>query len=351
MNILTACDHIVLSGGLIRFDRIARTLSAKGHRLSFVALGSKLAERRTDLEVLNLHEARKRQWDAVLIPGAGFPPETIDRFQSFRNPQFGRRVQFILNDPTARDAFRAVNAAFAPHLVIFNNDHWAEESYSEFKADRFHILLGAVDVDHFKPTGRALTEIWTVGGLANKNPLPLVTAISALNGVQLKLFGRDAHNLAKKFPDLVSSGRLILVGTLDEHELPLFYRDVDCVVSTELYAGWSNLSAEAMASGVPVICTKHGTTAFARDSHTAIVTAQPDAETLAAAIESLRASPQLCKRLSVNGRAEIEKFNWNIYCTNLLEYLSAELPEPSTRHRKNTEISDFRRNADPLEPT
>ncbi|WP_414461836.1 hypothetical protein [Hyphomicrobium sp. DY-1] len=102
MEFLVACDRVVLSGGLIRFDRIARTISDYGHSLSFVAFGSKDCDRPTDLEVLDIGEAQARRWDGVMIPGAGFPAETIERFRILQNPNFGTRIQFILNDQTRR---------------------------------------------------------------------------------------------------------------------------------------------------------------------------------------------------------------------------------------------------------
>lgn len=320
MDFLVACHSIVLSGGLLRFDRIAQTIAPHGHRVSFVALGSGEGERKTHLDVLDLPTAEARQWSAVMIPGAGFPSKTIAQFATFRRSQFGTRIQFILNDQTRKDAFQAVNTSFDPHIVIFNNDHWPQASFSMFKADRFHTIVGAVDTTHFFPSKKCnLGSQWIIGGLANKNPVPLVAAVGQMEGVILKLFGQDSHNLAQRFGDLVDSGRLQLVGIVDDGSLPSFYHKLDCVVMTEMFAGWANLAAEAMASGIPVICTPHGTTAFAHDGETAIVVDDPTPEVLVRAIGRLRSDAMLCQNLSKRGREKIEKFDWLTYCSSLLK--------------------------------
>ncbi|WP_414461837.1 glycosyltransferase family 4 protein [Hyphomicrobium sp. DY-1] len=213
-----------------------------------------------------------------------------------------------------------MNRSVQPHIVIFNNEHWPQGSYQELKADRFDILLGAVDTRRFAPQNNAGHRArWTIGGLANKNPVPLVAAVSETKDVVLKLFGRDNYDLASQFSHLVRDGRLDLVGTLVEEQLPAFYRDVDCVVMTEEFAGWANLAAEAMSSGVPLICTPHGTTAFARDGETAIVVEEPSAKALRVAIDRMKSDPGLSQRLSAKGREVIERFDWKPYCVSLLE--------------------------------
>jgi hypothetical protein len=175
-----------------------------------------------------------------MVPGAGFPDETIVRFANFRQPQFGLRVQHILNDQQRLAAFKAVNQSFAPHVVIFNNDAWPPESFTNFFADRFHILLGAVDVAKFRPVATRMTRVdrWIVGGQAGKNPAPLIESLSLLGPeVSVRLFGPDRFGLAQQHPDLIESGRLELVGRLLGDDLCRFFHRVDCVVTTETMAG------------------------------------------------------------------------------------------------------------------
>jgi glycosyltransferase involved in cell wall biosynthesis len=190
------------------------------------------------------------------------------------------------------------------------------------------VLCGAVDVRAFRPPAAPRAHPltpgrWIVGGLANKNPRPLLEAARAMEGdVALRLFGADAWGLAETERDALESGRLELVGRLSGDALPAFYQGVDCVVTTEADAGWANLAAEAMASGTPVICTMHGARAFAEHERSALVLERPQPPEIRAALERLRADPALCARLSAEGRRAIEPFSWEAYTAGLLALMA-----------------------------
>jgi glycosyltransferase involved in cell wall biosynthesis len=321
-RILIACDQMVVAGGLYRFERFGQVIRQFGHELAFAALNrGALRQRATNFPVMTLERASERVWDAVFVPGAGFPPATIDRFAELKAACFGVRVQHVLNDKTRRDGFQRVNRSFSPHVVIFNNRHWRPGDFIDFAADAFHFLEGGVDVENLAPDparpARQPGQRFTIGGLANKNPDPLIEVARLCPDVRLRLFG-ESHGLAERAPDLIASGALQCEGVLDEPELPEFYAAVDCVVHTETFAGWANLAAEAMASGVPVVCTPHGTGAFAEHEETALVVAEPTAEALAAAIRRLKNQPALAIRLARNARRRITKFSWTLYSAELL---------------------------------
>ncbi|MET0230971.1 MAG: class I SAM-dependent methyltransferase [Rhodanobacteraceae bacterium] len=329
LRILVACENIVRNGGLLRFDRVARAIAPGGHSLSFVALGeARPDERATDVPVVSWDDAANATWDAVMVPGAGFSDATIERFAALRAPNFGVRVQHVLNDRTLRERFRRVNDAFAPDVVVFNNRDWPVGTFTDFQAKRFHRLEGAVDAEVFRPRAYRTHPLrageWIVGGLAAKNPAPLVAALRALpDTVRLRLYGPDKAALASAHADLVASGRLQLDGPKDESELRAFYDDVDCVVSSEAHAGWANLAAEAMACGVPVVCTRHGTAAFARDGENALVV-EPEADAIARAIERLRDDAALCRDLAERAREAIGAFSWERYSRALLALLARD---------------------------
>lgn len=324
-RILIACDRVVATGGMFRFDRAGRVLKAWGHEVAFVSMSDQTApDFDTALPVLSFAQAAARTWHAVMVPGAGFPDPVIRRFRDLRDPRFGTRIQHVLNDQTRRAAFREVNLQLAPHVVIFNNLAWPAGSFTEFSGDRFHVLLGAVDATRFRPLAYRRHPLsgsrWVVGGLVNKNPDALVEALQLLPGdVTLRLFGHDTTQVAARHARIIADGRLQLAGPLEGAGLASFYREVDCVAATENYAGWANLAAEAMASGVPVICTPHGTAAFAEHLQTAWVVEQPTPEDLAAAILRLRGDPQLCATLAERGRQGIEGRSWDSYARELLQ--------------------------------
>lgn len=322
MRILVACHELIRSGGLLRFERIGRELRQWGHELCFMTLADEpTAAWQSEFPVLAFETALQQQWDVTMVPGAGFPDETIDRFGQLQQGNFGYRVQHVLNDPSLRTRFLAVNHALRPDLVIFNNAHWEPGSYTDFQARKFARLEGAVDTTQLVPAAyRQIPgddDTFVIGGLAGKQPTVLADALRQLPGnVVLRLFGNWGDSTPPP-SDLLDSGRLELCGPLDERELPDFYRSVDLVVHTENFAGWANLVAEAMACGVPVICTGHGTRALARDGETALVMETVTPDNIAAHINTLRSDHDLLRRLAVNARACIEQYDWSSYTAKL----------------------------------
>ncbi|XSG83930.1 MAG: class I SAM-dependent methyltransferase, partial [Methylohalobius sp. ZOD2] len=326
-RILVACHHVVPTGGIFRFERLGKVLKSWGHEVVFVALaGAPLKQGKWTIPVLTLEEASAMTWDAVMVPGAGFPEETIRKLSVFRNSSFGVRIQHILNDQSRRAAFKSVNTSFAPNVVIFNNLAWPVGSFTDFQADRFHFLLGAVDVGDFRPATYRSHPLyktkWVIGGLVNKNPEPLIAALSDLPAdVVVRLYGYDLLDIASKYRALIVDGRLELIGPLQGDELGRFYRSVDCIAMTETSAGWANLVAEAMASGVPVVCTPNGTTAFARNEDTALVIDEPTPAALVESVLRLRRDSDLCYRLTDRGRKVIENYSWDRYARQLLRLI------------------------------
>jgi glycosyltransferase involved in cell wall biosynthesis len=326
-RILVACHDLVLAGGLFRFERFGRIAQARGHQLAFLQFAEQNPSTRViEFPVLSLQDALSTEWDATIIPGAGFPPETIQKFSQLAQPQFGLRMQHALNDQTRRSGFVQVNQVFKPHVVVFNNREWPHGSYTTLQARRFHVLEGGVDVGVFAPQRRAKgtmrTAPFVVGGLVSKNPAPLIEAMRRLGeGVELRLFGNPVNWNQTADEDLLRSGVLKLVGPFSEQELPAFYSDLDCVVHTETFAGWANLAAEALASGIPLICTRHGTRAFAVHGETALIMAEPTPEEICLSIKQLQSSDDLRDRLSKNGRQVINRYSWETYATSLLDLM------------------------------
>jgi len=319
-RIAVACHELICSGGMLRFERFGRVVSRWGCTLCFVAfVDTPRTFFGSQFDVLSVAEAARRSWDMTMVPGAGFPAGTIRRMRLLQNPVFGMRVQHVLNSPILTQKFLSVNRSFSPHVVIFNNRHWSKSDQGALSAGRFAVVEGAVNTRALAPASlhRVREDAVIIGGLANKNPGPLLAAVRPLPArYVLRLFGdpREARSLGG---DLLQCGRLELVGLLDEEELASYYSGLDCIVHTETFAGWSNLAAEALACGLPLICTPHGTGAFAEHEKTALVV-EPHAEAIKSALERLCSDRILAQSLSRLGREKIELFSWERYARELL---------------------------------
>lgn len=332
MRIAVACHEPICSGGMLRFERFGRVVSRWGCEVCFVAFAA--APRRfftTRFDVLSLEAACRRSWDMTMVPGAGFPSAMIRRLRILHNPVFGLRVQHVLNSPVLMKKFMAVDRSFSPHVVIFNNRHWSRrQRAAAFGAAGYAVVEGAVDAAALAPRAdRHMPgpgQRVVIGGLASKNPAPLLDALRRLPGnYMLRLFG-DTAEARSLGGDLLACGRLELVGRLDDAELPGYYSRLDCAVHTETFAGWSNLAAEALACGVPLICTSHGTLAFAEHEKTALVV-EPSADAFAAALQRLCSDREFARALSRRGREKIEYFTWERYARDLLATCEASARE------------------------
>lgn len=97
---------------------------------------------------------------------------------------------------------------------------------------------------------------------------------------------------------------------LPQSRMAWLYSQADVFVSAERRAGWSNTAAEAMACGVPVVCTRSGTRDFAINGRTALVVPIPLPWLLRPQIRKLLLDPELRARLSRAGREKIQEFTW-----------------------------------------
>jgi len=104
---------------------------------------------------------------------------------------------------------------------------------------------------------------------------------------------------------------------LPQSSMAWLYSQADVFVSAEWRAGWSNPTAEAMACGVAVVCTRSGTEDFAFPGKTALVVRWPLPFLLARNIEKLMQDDQLRRRLAEAGRQKILEFTWEALARRL----------------------------------
>lgn len=326
MRFLVPCGGLVLTGGLLRFERTGRILRRWGHELAFATPGDGAARWISTLPVLPLDAARTMAWDAVMVPGGGHPDTLIAALAGLRGPGFGLRVQHFLNGPPRKPAYQRVTEAFDPDLIVINNQHWTATDLEAFPGRPVARLIGAVDSAAFAPPTRRARRPGRrrLGAIANKNPQALLDALDRLGaGWELHWFGRPDLRILAEHADRVAEGRLVPRGVLLDGALAAYYHDIDVFCSAEPHAGWCNPAAEAMASGTPLVTTRHGTLAFAQHEATALVLEAPTGAAIAEAVLRLDHDPDLADHLAERGRAAIRDLTWEAYAAALLRLVGA----------------------------
>ena len=109
---------------------------------------------------------------------------------------------------------------------------------------------------------------------------------------------------------------------LPQDKMAWLFGQADVFATAERRAGWANTAAEAMACGVPVVCTPSGSRDFAEDDRTALVAPYPLAGPIRRRIERLIVDGPLRRRLSEAGTARIAEFTWPRLADRLIEVFS-----------------------------
>lgn len=325
---LIAWFQYTLNGGLNRFAQVARVLRPQGYRIQFVSLTDERETAWPDFpgEVLTWDQARRGTYDAVMVPGAGASDELLARLAWLRQPNFGLRVQHVLNEPALLPRFRTAHRSFSPQVVVANNVAWGPADFAQLPAAAHHVLPGAVDSRRFAvgqrlPGPSGAEGRWRIGGYTGKNAWPLLEMLGHLRGgpaVELRLFGLKLP-ADPRLDAALAHAPVVQYGPLFGSRLVDFYRACDLVITTESCAGWCNVAAEAGAMGLPTIVTRHGTWSFAEHGRTAWVVDPAEPAALAGAVRSLTANPQRMAGLGQAAAARLSALDWQGYCRRLAE--------------------------------
>lgn len=102
------------------------------------------------------------------------------------------------------------------------------------------------------------------------------------------------------------------VSGIPGEELAELYRRALCVVAPAYDEDYGHTAMEAMAFGKPVIVCKDGggLTELVEDGVHGFVV-DPDGEAIAAAVEKLRADPDLAREMGRNGIEQMRRFTWD----------------------------------------
>ena len=114
--------------------------------------------------------------------------------------------------------------------------------------------------------------------------------------------GPEFNKLKVESEKLKVENNIIFLGQISYRDLPLYFKIADVFVRPSRSEGLGNAFLDAMAAGVPIIGTPvGGITDFLKDGETGLFTKVDDPKDLADKIRILLKTPELRKKLAVNG--------------------------------------------------
>jgi len=338
-NILVLLPHTKVFGGVNRFFELARAFAGLGVRMVIAQPGVVVPRPDyADVVVQPYSAVIDQDWDAVLCGDAfGGVMLTMPLFRAKRS------AVYLLNG-WRRAALNQAQIALAQPDVIIANSSYAATQLPQYAAA---IVPGGVDLATFSSTP-ALRErngplrVCAYPGRMHvqKRFDDVVVACAQLveRGIAVELHAYDQSPvaLADRSVPFVFHGALDKVGVRD------LLHTVDVFVCAEEDGGWSNPSAEAMACGVPLICTEAGTLDFAQHDVTALVVPRQQPQAIADALARIALDPELAHRLRSAGLERIAAFGWDHVAVGIRAALNSTRPDTARAKRNATAIAQIR---------
>lgn len=149
-------------------------------------------------------------------------------------------------------------------------------------------------------------QLLAVGAVSRRKGYPvLIEALQQMRDLDWRLtiagsLERDAAAVTELREAVAASGvrdRIRLAGAVVPDTLAAFYDSADIFVMPSLFEGYGMVLAEAMARGLPILCTTGGAAAETVPDAAAIKVAPGDAGAFATGLKSLMTDRKLRKRL------------------------------------------------------
>lgn len=314
------------------------------------------------------NELVRRGHDYTLYHPGGEPPDWLPfdgRTRPLADLVGSRHHVLICNDPPLLDAFEKARAdvkcfyfalentprereiARHPGWVILANSSGMHERLTRKYRVPVEKVIGGIDLQLFKPPQAAEQpkneyRVLTFGRLSRrKKGVPIVVRAvesfartaarrdPAAPRVTLVLFDHvGPHNEADPRDDFKTKIRHEFHVNLSQTELAGLYARCDVFVSAEKRAGWANTTAEAMACGVPVVCTRSGTRDIAEHLQTAWVVRWRHAHFVGNGLRALHGDAALARRLRDNALRRIRRFSWASVVDQLEDVVVRRLRNP-----------------------
>ena len=326
MKISFVEPHLKLYGGIRRIIELANRLYEKGHDVTiFHSDGSDCKWMKCKMKIRKYEEVLTGEHDVVLFND---PPDypIVKRVKAklkvyyvlaLYNKRLLKGIHPAIYLKRNRRVFLTRKSLKSPYLKLSNATwmyHWLKKNLSiESK-----LLIGGVNREMFHP----------VELKKNSNEIRILCSGDPRERKGTKTVFEAVKILKEKYPRIILDayhGKQIPQDKMAEK-----YCSADIFVDGQWFAGWNNPVAEAMACGIPVVCTDMGGVKdFAFHEKTALLVPPKNTEAMASAIMRLISDDKLRNRLKENAIRQMDQFSWDKSAERLEKILIDGLKEVS----------------------
>lgn len=330
MKVAFVEPHLELFGGIRRIVELSNRLTERGIEVTiFHPAGTPCAWMECRARVRPSEHLLDTPQDAVI-----YNDPNPDDFGLVRRAQARVKAFYVLElyEKSLLSGFRPMiyrprhqrtlymKRSLRAGYLLLTNATWLTKFLRERMGLESTLLLGGVNREMFHPRDRPPNANFHILCSGDPRPRKGTEAI------------REAVDLARqKRADLVLEtyhGRGI-----PQRRMVGVYTAADLFIEASHQAGWNNPAAEAMACGVPLVCTDiGGVHDFARHEETALLVPPGNVRAMAAAILRMAGDADLRARLATAGLASIGRFDWDRSADSLVAILEKSLRPRETAH-------------------
>ncbi len=140
------------------------------------------------------------------------------------------------------------------------------------------------------------------------------------NSTELILVGNIQKDMYQVLKKLKIKKNINFFGSCSRDDLKKLYLESDAFVLPSVEDGFGMVIGEAMACGLPVICSKNtGASDIIQDGKHGFLVQAQNSEALAEKILWCYQNPELSKVMGASGKNKILDFSWNNYGNNIFE--------------------------------
>jgi len=209
------------------------------------------------------------------------------------------------------------------HCVV-TPSHYLRLGFLGLRSDIIYLPNG-IDCNQFayRPRRRFEPQLcWVRAFHKIYNPVMAVECLAFLRadspGARLHMVGPDSNDgtlalVRERAQGLGIQNALNVVGAVPNNHLPDELQMADIFLNTTNHESFGVSVMEAAACGLCIVTTNVGELSLLwKDGHDALLVKPDDARAMAAAVGRILREPGLAERLSRNGRAKAEQYDWSV---------------------------------------